>query len=90
MAIDKNPEGFLKRVAFQIEKVRNLSEERSVFFNEEDFEALKSFEEFESYFSKAHVRSDPTLKRGDVVVKVGGVELRDAPFHDYGQDLQDE
>jgi len=30
------------------------------------------------------------LKRGDVVVKVGGVELRDAPFADYVQDIQDE
>ena len=90
LAIDKNPEGFLKRIAAQIEQVRNLSEERSVFFNEEDLAALKSFEEFESYFAKAKVRSDPVLKRGDVVVKVGGVELRDAPFADYAQDTQDE
>ena len=90
LAIDENPEGFLKRIAAQIEKVRNLSEERSVFFNEEDLAALKSFEEFESYFAKAKVRSDPVLKRGDVVVKVGGVELRDAPFADYAQDIQDE
>lgn len=90
LAIDENPEGFLKRIAAQIEQVRNLSEERSVFFNEEDLAALKSFEEFESYFAKAKVRSDPALKRGDVVVKVGGVELRDAPFADYAQDIQDE
>ena len=90
LAIDENPEGFLKRIAAQIEQVRNLSEERSVFFNEEDLAALKSFEEFESYFAKAKVRSDPLLKRGDVVVKVGGVELRDAPFADYAQDIQDE
>ena len=90
LAIDENPEGFLKRIAAQIEQVRNLSEERSVFFNEEDLAALKSFEEFESYFAKAKVRSDPVLKRGDVVVKVGGVELRDAPFADYAQGNQDE
>ena len=90
LAIDENPEGFLKRIAAQIEQVRNLSEERSVFFNEEDLAALKSFKEFESYFAKAKVRSDPVLKRGDVVVKVGGVELRDAPFADYAQDIQDE
>ena len=90
LAIDENPEGFLKRIAVQIEQVRNLSEERSVFFNEEDLAALKSFEEFESYFAKAKIRSDPVLKRGDVVVKVGGVELRDAPFADYAQDIQDE
>ena len=90
LAIDENPEGFLRRIAAQIEQVRNLSEERSVYFNEEDLAALKSFEEFESYFAKAKVRSDPDLKRGDVVVKVGGVELRDAPFADYAQDIQDE
>ena len=88
LAIDENPESFLKRIAGQIEQVRNLSEERSVFFNEDDLKALKSFNEFENYFSKAQVRSDPALKRGDVVVKVGGVELRDAPFHDYEQDTQ--
>ena len=63
LAIDENPERFLKRIAAQIEQVRNLSEERSVFFNEEDLAALKSFEEFESYFAKAKVRSDPVLKR---------------------------
>ena len=90
LAIDENPEGFLKRIAAQIEQVRNLSEERSVFFNEEDLAALKSFAEFENYFAMAKVRSDPVLKRGDVVVKVGGVELRDAPFADYAQDIQDE
>lgn len=88
LAIDENPEAFLNRIAAQIEQVRNLSEERSVFFNEEDLEALKSFGEFENYFSKAQVRSDPKLKRGDVVVKVGGVELRDAPFYDYEQDVR--
>ena len=90
LAIDENPEGFLKRIAAQIEQVRNLSEERSVYFNEEDLEALKSFAEFESYFSKAQVCGDPNLKRGDVVVKVGGVELRDAPFHDYERNVYDE
>ena len=90
LAIDKNPEGFLERIAAQIEQVRNLSQERSVFFNQEDLEALKSFDEFESYFSKAQVHSDSNLKRGDVIVKVGGVEIRDAPFHDYEQDAQDE
>ena len=78
----------MNRIAAQIEQVRNLSDERSVFFNEEDLEALKSFGEFENYFSKAQVRSDPKLKRGDVVVKVGGVELRDAPFYDYEQDVR--
>lgn len=90
LAIDENPEGFLKRIEFQIEQVRNLSEERSVFFNDQDLEALKSFDEFENYFSKERVRSDPNLKRGDVIVKVGGVEVRDAPFHDYEHDLQHE
>ena len=90
LTIDDNPEGFLKRIEARIEQVRNLSEERSVFFNEDDLQALKSFDEFENYFLKAQVRSDPALKRGDVVVKVGGVELRDAPFHDYESDAQDE
>lgn len=90
LAIDENPEGFLKRIATQIEQVRNLSKERSVFFNKEDLAALQSFDEFGGYFSKAQVRSDPALKRGDVIVKVGGVELRDAPFHDYEKAAQHE
>ncbi len=90
LAIDENPEGFVKRVAAQMEQVRNLSEERRVFFNEEDLTALKSFDEFENYFSNAQVHVDQTLKRGDVIVKVGGVELRDAPFCADEQDAQDE
>ena len=90
LAIDENPEGFIKRIAAQIEQVRNLSEERWVFLNEEDLEALKSFDEFENYFSKAQVHVDPTLKRGDVIVKVGGVELCDAPFRGDEKDAEDE
>ena len=90
LAIDENPEGFVKRIAAQMEQVRNLSEERRVFFNEEDLAALKSFDEFENYFSKAQVHVDQTLKRGDVIVKVGGVELRDTPFRGDEQDAQDE
>lgn len=68
--------------------MRSLSEERSVFFNEEDLEALKSFDEFNNYFAKAQVRSDPTLRRGEIIVKVGGVELRDAPFQDSEKEPQ--
>jgi flagellar biosynthesis/type III secretory pathway protein FliH len=81
--IDENPEGFLKRIEQQIDQVRNLSKDRWLFFNELDLESLRTFEEFENFFSDAKVRSDPMLKRGDVIVKVGGVELRDAPFSDY-------
>ncbi len=90
IAIDENPENFLERIAMQIEQIRNLSDERCVFFNEQDLEALRTFEEFDEYFADAKVRSDSELKRGDVVVKVGGVELRDAPFSDYAEGVHNE
>ena len=67
-----------------------MSDERCVFFNEQDLEALRTFEEFDEYFADAKVRSDSELKRGDVVVKVGGVELRDAPFSDYAEGVHNE
>jgi hypothetical protein len=88
--IDENPEGFLKRIELQIDQVRNLSKDRWVFFNELDLESLRTFDEFEKFFSDAKVRSDPQLRRGDVIVKVGGVELRDAPFSDYEEGSLDE
>ena len=88
--IDQNPEGFLDRIEKQIDQVRNLSKDRWVFFNEQDLESLRAFDEFEKFFSDAKVRSDPQLKRGDVIVKVGGVELRDAPFSDYEDGSLDE
>ena len=88
--IDKSPEGFLNRIEQQIDQVRNLSKDRWVFFNDLDLESLRSFNEFEDFFSDAKVRSDPKLKRGDVIVKVGGVELRDAPFSDYEEGSLDE
>ena len=81
--IDQNPDGFINRIEKQIDQVRNLSKDRWVFFNEQDLISLRDFDEFEKFFSDAKVRSDPQLKRGDVIVKVGGVELRDAPFSDY-------
>ncbi len=83
--IDQSPEGFLNRIEQQLDQVRNLSKDRSVFFNEHDLESLRTFDEFEKFFIDAKVRSDPHLKRGDVIVKVGGVELRDAPFSDYAE-----
>ena len=88
IAIDENPKHFLDRIALQIEQVRNLSEEKCVFFNEQDLAALSTFDEFEEYFAQAKVRVDPALKRGDVVVKVGGVELRDAPFADFNKGVE--
>lgn len=88
--IDENPEGFLNRIDEQIDQVRNLSKDRWVFFNDLDLESLRTFDEFENFFSDAKVRSDPKLKRGDVIVKVGGVELRDAPFSDYEEGSLDE
>ena len=88
--IDENPEGFLKRIEQKIDQVRNLSKDRWVFFNELDLESLRTFEEFENFFSDAKVRTDSILKRGDVIVKVGGVELRDAPFSDYEEGSLDE
>ena len=88
--IDQSPEGFLNRIEQQIDQVRNLSKDRWVFFNEVDLESLRTFDEFEKFFSDAKVRSDPQLKRGDVIVKVGGVELRDAPFSDYEEGSLDE
>ena len=88
--IDKSPEGFLNRIEQQIDQVRNLSKDRWVFFNDLDLESLRTFDEFENFFSDAKVRTDPQLKRGDVIVKVGGVELRDAPFSDYEEGSLDE
>ena len=88
--IDQNPEGFLSRIDKKIDQVRNLSKDRCVFFNELDLKSLKCFDEFEKFFSDAKVRSDPQLKRGDVIVKIGGVELRDAPFSDYEEGFLNE
>ena len=38
---------------------------------------------FEGIFHGVEVHQDGELKRGDVIVKVGGVEIRDTPFSDF-------
>ena len=44
---------------------------------------LQKFDEFEGIFHGVEVHQDGELKRGDVIVKGGGVEIRDTPFSDF-------
>ena len=83
LAIDSDAKGFLEHVEKQLDQIRSLSNEKRVSFNPEDLETLKSFEEFEELFQDVDIKSDEDLNRGDVIVKVGGVEIRDAPFSDH-------
>ena len=83
LAIDSDAKGFLEHVEKQLDQIRSLSNEKRVSFNPEDLETLKSFEEFEEFFQDVDIKSDEDLNRGDVIVKVGGVEIRDAPFSDH-------
>ena len=83
IAIDNNPQGFLDHVEKKLEQIRSLSNEKKVFFNPQDLKTLQSFEEFENLFEGVDVREEESLIRGDVIVKIGGVEIRDTPFSDH-------
>ena len=83
IAIDNNPQGFLDHVEKKLEQIRSLSNEKKVFFNPQDLKTLQSFEEFENLFEGVDIREEESLIRGDVIVKIGGVEIRDTPFSDH-------
>ena len=83
LAIESNAEGFLRHVEKQLDQIKSLSNERRVSFNPEDLKTLQSFGEFEELFHGVDIKGDETLNRGDVIVKVGGVEIRDTPFSDH-------
>ena len=83
LAIESDAKGFLNHVEKHLDQIRSLSNEKRVSFNPEDLETLKSFDEFEELFQGVDIKSDDTLNRGDVIVKVGGVEIRDTPFSDH-------
>ena len=83
LAVDSNPQGFIDHVEKQLDQIRSLSNEKKVSFNPEDLKTLQSFEEFETFFKGVDIREDESLNRGDVIVKVGGVEIRDTPFSDH-------
>jgi len=83
LAIESDAKGFLEYVEKHFDQIRSLSNEKKVSFNPEDLEILKSFVEFEELFQGVDIKSDEALNRGDVIVKVGGVEIRDAPFSDH-------
>ena len=61
----------------------DISNEKKVFFNPQDLKTLQSFEEFENLFEGVDIREEESLIRGDVIVKIGGVEIRDTPFSDH-------
>ncbi|MAI58746.1 MAG: hypothetical protein CML56_07175 [Rhodobacteraceae bacterium] len=84
--IDENPAKFSDRIDEKLEQLRSLTQQRHVFFNQNDLEALKTLDEFEEIFENINVRVNPDLLRGDVVVKVGAVEVRDASFTDQLKD----
>ena len=83
LAIESDATGFLKHVEKQLDQIKSLSNEKRVSFNSEDLKTLQSFGEFEELFQGVDIKSDDTLNRGDVIVKVGGVEIRDTPFSDH-------
>lgn len=83
LAVDSNPQGFIDHVEKQLDQIRSLSNEKKVSFNPADLKTLQSFEEFETFFKGVDIREDESLNRGDVIVKVGGVEIRDTPFSDH-------
>ena len=83
IAIDNNPQGFLDHVEKKLDQIRSLSNEKKVFFNPQDLKTLQSFEEFENLFEGVDIREEESLIRGDVIVKIGGVEIRDTPFSDH-------
>ena len=83
MAIESDATGFLKHVEKQLDQIKSLSNEKRVSFNSEDLKTLQSFGEFEELFQGVDIKSDDTLNRGEVIVKVGGVEIRDTPFSDH-------
>ena len=83
LAIESDAKGFLNHVEKHLDQIRSLSNEKRVSFNPEDLETLQSFDEFEELFQGVDIKSDDTLNRGDVIVKVGGVEIRDTPFSDH-------
>ena len=84
--IDEYPEKFSDRIVEKLEQLRNLTQTRHVFFNETDLESLKTLKEFDEIFENVNVRVNPNLLRGDVVVKVGAVEVREAAFTDQPED----
>ena len=83
LAIENDAKGFLDHVEKHLDQIRSLSNEKRVSFNPEDLETLQSFDEFEELFQDVDIKIDETLNRGDVIVKVGGVEIRDTPFSDH-------
>ena len=83
LGLDADPEGFLAYVQKKLDQVQLLADHKKVFFNAEDLESLQKFDEFEGIFHGVEVHQDGELKRGDVIVKVGGVEIRDTPFSDF-------
>ena len=90
LGLDANPEGFLAHVQKKLDQVQLLAGHKKVFFNVEDLKSLQKFDEFEGIFNGVEVHQDRELKRGDVIVKVGGVEIRDAPFSDFAKQSADE
>jgi flagellar assembly protein FliH len=90
LGLDANPEGFLAHVQKKLDQVQLLADHKKVFFNAEDLESLQKFDEFEGIFNGVEVHQDRALKRGDVIVKVGGVEIRDTPFSDFEKKSVDE
>ena len=90
LGLDANPEGFLAHVQKKLDQVQLLADHKKVFFNAEDLESLQKFDEFEGIFNGVEVHQDRELKRGDVIVKVGGVEIRDTPFSDFEKQSVDE
>ena len=90
LGLDANPEGFLAHVQKKLDQVQLLADHKKVFFNAEDLKSLQKFDEFEGIFNDVEVHQDRELKRGDVIVKVGGVEIRDTPFSDFAKQSADE
>ena len=77
IAIIEMPKHFLEKIEKLISRLGNIKNDPVVKLNKDDLNHLKIVKEKSEILAKIKFIEDETLKRGDVIVSTGGIEIED-------------
>ncbi len=75
--ISEMPKNFLKKINDLVLSIQNSSNKIVVFLNAEDQKVLNDFLENNQTLADISFKVDETLRRGDLIIKSGGIEIND-------------
>ena len=75
--IDKVPDKFVEKIKNLVESIHSSSNNVKIFLNKEDHDSINKYFRENKTLTEVKLEIDEKLKRGDLILKSGGIEVND-------------